>query len=269
MERFYERALAMVPAMGGGVDLRLDPEREERELHEYLGSDYDHDRLRRHEHQVRDEFAEIADEARFYRTSRAYLYDLTAFAMSGTKLPYLREIEVRVPPPARLLDYGCGIGSDGLALLEAGYDVEFADFDNPSTKYLRWRLERRGLSAPLHDLDAGVPTGYDLAYAFDVIEHVPDSTAMLGELERRARLVAVNLLEAADDEPEMHHDLPLGELLAHTAGHRVVSYGLHHGRSHLVIYGPERVSMVQRALNRTRMATAAWRAKRRQQDPTR
>ena len=27
--------------------------------------------------------------------------------------------------------------------LEAGYGVEFADFDNPSTKYLRWRLAQR------------------------------------------------------------------------------------------------------------------------------
>ena len=52
-----------------------------------------------------------------------------------------------------MLDYGCGIGSDGLALIEAGYEVTFADFDNPSTRYLRWRLEQRGLDAPVHDLD--------------------------------------------------------------------------------------------------------------------
>ena len=77
-----------------------------------------------------------------------------------------------MPPGSRLLDYGCGIGSDGLMLLEAGYRVEFADFDNPSTEYLRWRLEQRGFDAPVHDLDKDVPDGFDAAYAFDVIEHV-------------------------------------------------------------------------------------------------
>ena len=92
--------------------------------------------------------------------------------MTGTKLPYLRELARHVPPGSRLLDYGCGIGSDGLLLLEAGYRVEFADFDNPSTEFLRWRLERRGLDAPVHDLDKEVPDGFDAAYAFDVIEHV-------------------------------------------------------------------------------------------------
>ena len=125
---------------------------------------------------LRDEFRGYDDEGRFYRESRAYLYNLTAFAMTGTKLPYLELLTRLVPPGSRVLDYGCGIGSDGLLLLAAGYEVEFADFDNPSTEYLRWRLQRRGLSAPVHDIDGVVPGGFDLAYAFDVIEHCPIRT---------------------------------------------------------------------------------------------
>ena len=109
--------------------------------------------------------------------------------MSETKLPYLRLITRHLPPGTSVLDYGCGIGSDGLILLEAGYRVEFADFDNPSAAYLRWRLDRRGLDAPVHDLDREVPGGFDLAYALDVIEHVDDPFAFCAELERRARLV--------------------------------------------------------------------------------
>ena len=42
----------------------------------------------------------LADEAAFYRTSEGYLYNLTAFAMSGTKLPYLQTLIGLVPPPA-------------------------------------------------------------------------------------------------------------------------------------------------------------------------
>src|SRR5438132_3672549 len=107
--------------------------------------------------------------------------------MSPTKLPYLRALTRIVPAGARVLDYGCGIGSDGLMLLEAGYRVEFAEFDNPSAAYLRWRLERRSVDAPIHDLDGGhVPGGFDAAYAFDVIEHVREPYLFLQEMERRA-----------------------------------------------------------------------------------
>src|SRR5947209_497340 len=136
--------------------LNFRPEREEGELRAYLGEDFRLDRLRRYQDTLDAEFAASDDEADFYRTSKGYLYNLTAFAMTGTKLPYLRELTRRVPPGSRLLDYGCGIGSDGLMLLEAGYRVEFADFDNPSTAYLRWRLEQRGLEAAVHDLDREV-----------------------------------------------------------------------------------------------------------------
>lgn len=218
----------------------VDPAREEAELHAYLGPRFERSRLERWWEQVPSELERIGDEQRLYRTSEAYLYDLTAFAMTGTKLPYLAELVRHVPPGSRVLDYGCGIGSDGLALLEAGYRVELADFDNPSVRYLRWRLEHRGLAAPIHDLDTEVPGGFDAAYAFDVIEHVDDPIGLLESLERRAALVCVNLLEESDDEGEspLHRVLPIDEILRRAADRGLVSHSIHHGRSHLVLYRP-------------------------------
>jgi SAM-dependent methyltransferase len=228
------RAAAPAPAT-----IELDPDRERVELEDYLGQDFDLDRLQRYQVTLDEEFEGCGDEAAFYRTARGYLYNLTAFAMTGTKLPYLRALTEIVPPPARLLDYGCGIGSDGLLLLEAGYEVEFADFDNPSVEYLRWRLERRGLDAPVHDLDAGVPGGFDAAYAFDVIEHVDDPLAFLAEMESRARVVVVNLLEPAPEEEEqaIHHELPIGRIRERAARRGLRAYRILHGRSHLLVYG--------------------------------
>jgi SAM-dependent methyltransferase len=237
--------------MGG--DVALDPAREEAELRSYLGDDFRLDRLQHYQEHLDEEVAEIAHEDTFYLTSKAYLYNLTAFAMTGTKLPYLHELTKRVPPGARLLDYGCGIGSDGLLLLEAGYRVEFADFDNPSVAYLRWRLAERGLDAPIHDLKQGVPEGFDAAYAFDVIEHVPDAFAFLGEMEKRARLVCVNFLEPEADDQDLHHELPIPELLRHVADRRLRHYALLHHRSHLVLYEPERANPLARLLHRARM----------------
>ncbi len=233
--------------------------REEAELREYLGARYDPARLVRWQEQLEEEAARVGDEGALYRTSEAYLYNLTAFAMTGTKDPYRAAVAEAVPSGARLLDVGCGIGSDGLALLEAGFRVEFADFDNPSTRYLRWRLERRGLAAPVHDLDAGpLPEGFDLAYAFDVLEHVHDPFALLAAMERAARLVCVNALETSPGETVLHRELPIAEVVAHAARRRLRTYRrLHDGRSHLLVWDRRPARGPARLLSRRRAARGA------------
>ena len=226
------------------------------ELKAYLGDDYDETLLERHQQAVDDEEHSATDELTFYKTSRAYLYDLTVFAMSGTKRPYRSLVRRMAWPGARVLDYGCGIGSDGLRLLDAGLRVEFADYANPSVDYLRWRLERRGLQAPVHDVEKHVDGGFDVVYCFDVIEHVDDPFAFLANLERLGAIVVVNFLEPTPDDVHVHKPLPVDALLDHTVARGLVSYRLHHGRSHLVAYrgdgataGPK-----DRAVGRLRIA---------------
>jgi SAM-dependent methyltransferase len=239
----------------------IDEARELSELRAYLGDGYEHGRLEAWEEQLDREFERIGDEDAFYRRSDGYLYNLTAFAVSQTKLPYLRDLTALVAPGARLLDYGCGIGSDGLALAEAGYTVAFADFDNPSTRYLRWRLERRGISARVYDLDAGPPPpGFDLAYAFDVLEHVHDPLATVVEMERLAGVVLVNLLESEAGETPLHHPLDLPALLARAAGGRPLHYRRYWQRSHLVAWGAAQVPGWRRTRARARLALARRRA---------
>jgi SAM-dependent methyltransferase len=240
--------------------IRPDPARERAELEAYLGPAFELGRLQRYEDQLDREFEDAADEGSFYRSSEGYLYNLTAFAITETKLPYLDELRHLVEPGARILDYGCGIGSDGLLLLEAGYAVEFADFDNPSVEYLRWRLRRRGLEAPIHDLDQAVPGGFDLAYAFDVIEHVDDPFAFLAELEARASIVLVNLLEPESaEDPEFHRELPIDAIGRRACAAGLRSYSIHHGRSHLLAYAPGTAGPLARQGGRMRLAAARLR----------
>lgn len=250
--------------------LSVDDDRELAELQAYLGSTYDHRRLQRYAAQLEEELGQVGEEATFYRTSEGYLYNLTAFALTHTKDPYLAWIPQALGPGAAVLDVGCGIGSDGLVLLEGGYRVTFADFDNPSTRYLRWRLQRRGLRAPVIDLDAEpLPRGFDLAYAFDVIEHVPDPFAFLAQLERVADLVLVNFLEPEPEETALHHPLPIDALLAHVTRRGLLRYArLHGGRSHLVLYRPGRPWLPGRLRARlARMAPYVRRGQRRRRRP--
>lgn len=229
--------------------------RELAELREYLGADFDERLLHGHELALMRELDDAPDEETLYRTSQMYLYDLTVFSLSGTKDPYLDLLRAAVPPGARLLDYGCGIGADGLKLLEAGYRVTFADFDNPSTAYLRWRLERRGLKAEIVDLDAGpVPAGHDLAFAFDVIEHVADPFAFLGAMEAAADRVLVNFLEPEPGDTTLHHDLPVAALVRHAARQRLHAYRVLHRRSHVVLYETGAATRAARTRNAGRVA---------------
>lgn len=206
------------------------------ELRAYLGDQFDITQLWSHRDAVEHEMETLGDEALFYRSSRTYLYDLTAFAMWDTKRPYRRVLKQVVAPNASLLDYGCGIGTDGLRLLLDGFRVSFADYANPSTEYLRWRLARRGQDAPVYDLDDQVPSGFDAAYSFDVIEHVPDPFGFLGELERRAAIVVVNLLEEEEDDIHIHHPLPVRKILDRAQAKGLLYYRVYNERSHLVAY---------------------------------
>jgi GT2 family glycosyltransferase/2-polyprenyl-3-methyl-5-hydroxy-6-metoxy-1,4-benzoquinol methylase len=211
------------------------------DLRTYLGDEFDLSLLHAHVAAVDAEEEAAPDEETFYRTSRMYLYDLTAFAMTGTKRPYLADLRRFLPRGSSILDYGCGVGTDGLRLIDAGYRVSFADFANPSTEYLRWRLERRGLDAPVLDLDRDeIPGGFDAAMSLDVIEHVDDPFAFLRELEARASIVMVNLLEPDPDDTHLHRPLPIGALLDHAASLGILRYRRYHGRSHLVIYRTQR-----------------------------
>lgn len=230
------------------------PEAELEELKAYLGGAYNHRRLERHEYEVQEELDRAGDEEELYRTSEAYLYDLTVFAMSGTKDPYLAQLTRFCSPGSRVLDYGCGIGSDGLRLLEAGYRVAFADFDNPSVRYLRWRLQQRGLEAEIYDLDRDeLPDDFDLAFAFDVIEHVPSPFAFLDRLETLATRVLVNFLAPAPDDTTLHHDLPVRELVRHAASRCLRHYRVYHGRSHLVLYESRRARGAERLRSSARL----------------
>jgi GT2 family glycosyltransferase/SAM-dependent methyltransferase len=233
-----------------------DGQRDLEELKSYLGPAYDETLLRTHVAVVEKEFEAAGSDEAFYRTSQMYLYDLTAFAMTGTKRPYLALLRSLLPRGSRVLDWGCGVGSDGLRLIDAGYDVSFADFDSPSTRYLRWRLDQRDLRAPVYDIEVDeVPSGFDAIYAFDVIEHIEDPFAFLTEMERHAALVMVNLLEEDPNDTHLHHHLPIRDLLAHAQKRGIVHYQVFHGRSHMIAYRTTGVSATDRILGALRRRT--------------
>ena len=205
------------------------------ELRDYLGTDFE---------QGRDGTGALADRwralgpstpdevAAFYRQADDYLYDLALFHSSGERRDYVRDlagIATRYDCTSAL-EFGCGTGSDGLSLMERGLDVTFMDYRGPLTRYLEWRLNRRGLAGRdiLFVGEDSIPQA-DLVFALDVFEHLPEPETIAEVLAHKARKVLVyNILFRVDSDTicPMHlpgHD-PVGT--AHAIQHRLTSLGL-------------------------------------------
>lgn len=149
----------------------------------------------------------------FYRESWTYPYHLTFFAEDIWKKPYRRIIWETLPPPLKVLEYGCGVGADGLKFIDRGYDVSFADYPSRCTEYLKWRLAWRRKFDLWHDVPfyelPDAPRDFDLVFAFDVIEHVRQPKELLEEIEGYGKMVAVNIFRhmhmLPEDKPRLHY----------------------------------------------------------------
>ncbi len=94
-------------------------------------------------------------------------------------------VQVVAPPPARLLDVGCGCGWSTANFARLGYEVTGVDlsadaFEPPPTPGLTLRQGSV--------LDLPFPDGsFDAVVAYQSLEHVPDPDRALGEMARVCR----------------------------------------------------------------------------------
>lgn len=142
----------------------------------------------------------------FYRETSAYLFDLTEWH-AGKRYPYADIIGDFAAKQGckRLLDFGCGIGGDGLRLMERGFEVSFCDFRNASTEYLEWRLKQRGWKARIYYAGEDELPQNDLTFAVDVIEHLVDPPRTIGDLATRARAMVFHVpITTQQDRYPMH-----------------------------------------------------------------
>lgn len=132
----------------------------------------------------------------WYRDQSLYLYDLTAWHMTRDRQCWTRQAveDARTVGATNILDFGCGIGQDGLALIEAGFQVTFADLRTPTLQYLKWRLRKRKLPVTVLPLatELDLQGAWDLGLCLDVIEHVPQPGFTLHVLANACRHLVLN-----------------------------------------------------------------------------
>lgn len=89
----------------------------------------------------------------------------------------------------KFLDFGAGIGSNGLLFNKYGFKVTLADISDAMINYAKWRLHRRGVMAQFIDLKKQeLPTEYfECATAIEVLEHTVNPVAMMKKIRDSLR----------------------------------------------------------------------------------
>ena len=83
----------------------------------------------------------------------------------------------------RVLEYGSGVSTHGIACAARGCEVHAFDISSTMIKYSKSRYVKRGLSASFHLAEDTLPKDYfDMIVCADVVEHVPDPLLLLNTL---------------------------------------------------------------------------------------
>ncbi len=151
------------------------------------------------------------EREQFYKKHKDYVFELTHW---HTQFDYrlkwteqILEFATRMKLH-RVLDYGCGIGTDGLSLAELGMDVDLFDVGEEVKRFVKWKITKYGLSSAR--LIDDPRDDYDITVMCDVIGHLENPVETIVSLAQRTRYLFYtedfNIGVAAYP---MHHNKPV------------------------------------------------------------
>lgn len=125
----------------------------------------------------------------FYKTTDLYIYNLMLWQESGQRPDYVQQVQKIINDfnIKTILDFGCGIGTDGLALASQNYEVLFYDINHKCIEYVRWRLKQRNLNCGVYSEIPPDLTDLDILWIMDVVEHLYDPIKTLSPLLDKCR----------------------------------------------------------------------------------
>lgn len=176
----------------------------------------------------------------FYTESKILLYFLTWFGEDQWKKPYRRVVAENFLPTTAILEDSCGVGTDGLEFLDKGFPVQFMDFEGECSKFLEWRLAKRGKKDKVHGFDE--PLKVDLVLAFSTLEHSKDARQTISKIEKLGKFVAMNFMssvgEPVDGKEHLHYHHDADELISFVKSHSEIIQERDFNYARFLIYKP-------------------------------
>lgn len=111
---------------------------------------------------------------------RTYYRGRAIRALPGIHEGALALLQEHVPPPARIVDLGCGNGAFALRAADAGYDVVLVDREPPADLgFATWSFD---FNTSARYADA-IGASYDAVVGIEVIEHLESPYRFLRQLQ--------------------------------------------------------------------------------------
>ena len=159
---------------------------------------------------IRDEWNRKSPQTRddiidFYKETENYIFDL-AWWHRGPERRQLTRAAINIcwrNSSRKILDFGCGIGQDGILFAEAGFEVTLADLPGKTFDFAKWRVERRGLKIKLVNSDE-LSQKYDAILCFDVLEHLWEPREIVEYLCNHLSDNGILLVTAHFERTEIH-----------------------------------------------------------------
>ena len=135
----------------------------------------------------------------FYEQTDAFLYELAVWNWNKIKRKMRRRTGLMLQGPDKacleVLALGDGLGFDCVALARAGHRVTYFEVPGYTQQFASNLFDRCGLDIQVLTETEAIPRGaFDAVVCLDVLEHVPDPPAFVGEICRymkpNARLLA-------------------------------------------------------------------------------
>jgi ubiquinone/menaquinone biosynthesis C-methylase UbiE len=137
-----------------------------------------------------------------YRNRILYAYDQPLRVRAVKKA--LSDLAIRLGPPTRILDVGCGVGTFLLEFSSKGARVTGIDISSEAIREARQRMPNKGiklLRMKAEDIDFP-ENSFDLAISITVLEHITNSRELLKAIKNIIRVARqVLILEASTTIP--------------------------------------------------------------------
>ena len=141
----------------------------------------------------------------FYKEAENYIFDLAGWhripnrkQLTATAIKICQQNNLQ-----KILEFGCGIGQDGILFAESGFEVTLADLPGKTLDFAKWRVKRRGTEIKFTNSDE-LKEKYDGILCFDVLEHVWEPKEIVEYLNHHLQIGGILLITAHFEHTEEH-----------------------------------------------------------------